>query len=434
MEEIKLPDYFLLGTSTSALQIEGGDSNNSWYRWAEEGNIKDGTHCVDAVNHWNMVDEDIEIMKALNCNTYRMGIEWSRIEPERGHFSKEAIDRYRWEIEKLIEAGIKPLVTLHHFSNPLWFEDSGGWLNKDCIDLFERYTEFVLTYIGDLVSDWITINEPNVYLINGYIFGIWPPGKKSTKLYFKGARNMILAHIKSYKKIHEVRDGMKAKDTMVGVSNHIRIFDPKKETFLDKWVCKKYDEFFQDIFITGMTEGKLTWPIGQGYPLGKGVYFDFFGVNYYSRDIISFIPRISSIFGNIEVKAGALKNDLGWEIYPEGIYRVCKKYYERFNVPIFITENGICDKRDSYRIKFIYDHLYNIKRLIDDGVDVKRYYHWTLLDNFEWIEGLNAKFGLVGVYPKTNERIIKKSGSFYGEICKNKGVTKKTIDKYLKAW
>lgn len=431
MEAFKLPDSFLFGTATAALQIEGGDKNNSWYRWAEEGHIKDGTHCVNAVDHWNRVEEDIDIMKQLNCQVYRFGIEWSRIEPERGAFNKEAIDRYRWEIEKLIEAGIKPLVTLHHFSNPLWLEEQGGWTNKEVVDLFERYTEYVIAHIGDLVSDWITINEPNVYLMNGYIFGTWPPGNRSLSLYYKGARNMILAHIKAYSKIHEVRNGMKLKDTMVGVANHIRIFDSKTGNNLEKWVCKKYDILFQEMFIAGMTEGRFIKPLGNGYPFGEGKYFDFLGINYYTRDIVSFNLNPLGLFGKLEVKSGSRRNDLGWEIYPEGLYRICKAYYERFKAPIFITENGTCDNKDKFRAKYIYDHVYYIKRLIDEGVDVQRYYHWTLMDNFEWIEGLSAKFGLVEVNAKTYERGIKRSGFFYSLMCKNKGVTEEMMKRYL---
>jgi beta-glucosidase len=431
MNSFKLPGGFLIGTATSSLQIEGGDRNNSWYRWAEEGHIKDGTHSVNAVDHWNRVEEDIEIMKKLNTQTYRLSIEWSRIEPERGKFNKEAIDHYRWEIEKLMEAGIKPLVTLHHFTNPLWLEDNGAWVNHESVDLFRRYTEYVVTYLGDIVSDWITINEPNVYMTSSYLFGTWPPGEKSISKFIKGSRNMILAHIKAYNTIHRVREGMNQKDTIVGVANHLRIFDPKKKTPLNKWVSNIYDRIFQEMFIIGMTEGKLVFPLGSGYPLEKGRYYDFIGINYYSRDIISFKMDFANLFSKREVLEDSKVNDLGWEIYPEGIYRICKKYYDRLKAPIFITENGTSDDKDKFRIKYIYDHIYQIKKLIDDGIDVQRYYHWSLMDNFEWLEGLNSKFGLVSINPDTYERKVKKSGSFYSELCREKGVTEEMIKEYL---
>lgn len=432
MKTFMLPEDFLLGTATASLQIEGGDKNNSWYRWAEKGHIKDGSHCIIADDHWNLLLKDIDLMKKLNCHTYRMSLEWSRIEPGRGKFNQDAMDRYRWEIKKLIENGIKPLVTLHHFSNPLWFEDEKGWLNPEADEYFEKYTEYVASNLGDLVSDWITINEPNVYLMFGYIKGIWPPGKKNTISYFMGAKNMIIAHIKAYKRIHEIRYRMGYRDTMVGASHHLRIFDPKNGKKSEKWVCKNYEKIFQDIFLEGMGKGKLTGPVGSGYPMGMGRFMDFLGVNYYSRDIISLSPNPAALFGKLGVMEGAKINDLGWEIYPEGLYRVCKKYYEQYKVPVYITENGTCDSRDEFRAEYIYDHLYQVKRLIDDGVDVRRYYHWTLMDNFEWLEGLSARFGLYEVNYENLERSLRKSGEFYGMLCKNRGVTENMIEKNLK--
>jgi len=431
MQAFQLPKDFLFGTATAALQIEGGDRNNSWFRWCEQGHIKDGSHCILADDHWNRVAEDIDLMKKLNHQVYRMGLEWSRIEPRKGQFSTDALAHYRKEIELLVKNDIKPLVTLHHFSNPLWLEDQGGWLSEEVVGLFERFTEVVVNHLGDLVSEWITINEPNVYLAMGYVTGEWPPGEKNIMHYFKGAKYMIFSHIKAYQKIHTIRQDRGFKDTLVGVANHMRVFDPQHGTAREKLSCYLYDLLFQDLFIAGMVAGRLIPPVGTGYPLGKGYYMDFFGLNYYTRDIISATWNPAALFGKIEVKKGVPTNDLGWEIYPEGIYRISKQYYERFRVPIFITENGICDKHDRLRARYIYDHLYQIKRLIDEGVDVQRYYHWTLMDNFEWIEGLSGRFGLIEVDFDTQERKIRKSGEFYAAMSKNKGVSRDMIKKYL---
>lgn len=432
MEKFKLPKDFLLGTATSSLQIEGGDKNNSWYRWAEKGNIKDKTHCIVADDHFNRIEEDIELMKKINSQTYRMSIEWSRIEPEKGKFNWDAMDKYRFEVEKLVESGIRPLITLHHFSNPIWFEDLNGWLNPDADEYFERYTEFMAKNLGDIVSDWVTINEPNVYLMMGYINGVWPPGKKNIVSYFRGAKRMIEAHLKSYRKIHEVRYRMDKRDTMVGVANHLRVFDPGRDKPYERWLVKRYKKLFQDIFLTGMIEGKLIMPLGSGYPMGMGKFADFIGVNYYSRDMVNLSPNPLMLFGKLGTLKEAENNDLGWEIYPEGLYRVCKKYYEKYELPIYITENGICDSKDEKRAMYIYSHLREVKRLIDDGVDVQRYYHWSLMDNFEWLEGLSARFGLYEVNYETLERKLRKSGEFYGEVCRDKEVSEEMIKKYLK--
>lgn len=433
LEPFRLPDGFLLGTATSSLQIEGGDRNNNWFRWCEQGRIKDGSHCIVACDHWNRVEEDVALLKKLNNHTYRMSLEWSRIEPEEGKFDPEAMSHYRWEIETLVGAGIRPLVTLHHFSNPLWFEDSGSWMNPQAIDRFQRYVEYVVSNLGDLVSDWVTINEPNVYAAQSYLLDLWPPGKSSIRAYLQVARNMVLAHVKAYRKIHEVRRKMGfGADTLVGAAHHLRVIDPKSNLLPERWLARIFHYLFEEIFVTGMAEGKLLFPLGSGYPLGKGKYMDFLGVNYYSRDMVSLSWNPIMLFGKTEPKKGAPVNDLGWEIYPEGLYRVCKFYWDRFRTPVFVTENGVCDAKDQVRARFIYDHLYQVKRLLDDGVDVRRYYYWSLLDNFEWLEGLSIRFGLVEVDYTTQKRTIRRSGMFYGELCRNRGVTPEMIREYLK--
>lgn len=433
MEEFKLPENFKLGTATSSLQIEGGDKNNTWYRWSELKKIKDGSHCITSCDHWKRVEEDIELMKKLNSEIYRLSIEWSRIEPQKDNFNIQAMNHYKDEIKKLKNSGIEPLITLHHFSNPIWFEDSGGWNNDDSIKLFERYTEYVVANLGEYVSEWITINEPNVYLYQSFITGNWPPGEKGNiKKFLKASKNLIMAHILSYRKIHEVRLNKGLKDTKVGVANHLRIFDFDKNSFLNRLVIKNIDKLFHEIFIKGMSEGLLLSPIGKGHPFGKGKYIDFFGINYYSRDIISFSLNVKNLFFKIKPNEKVEKNDLGWEIYPEGIYRIAKKYYERFHLPIYITENGIADSKDNQRCMYIYSHLYYINKAIKEGIDIKKYYHWTLMDNFEWHEGVSAKFGLIEVDFKTKKRTIRKSGYFFSEIIKNKGITQEMINKYLK--
>lgn len=433
MMPFTLPKDFLLGAATSATQIEGGDDNNSWYRWSRQpGRIKDGSDCFTACDHWNRVDEDTALFKKMRLQTYRLGIEWSRIEPAEGKFDRAALKHYRDEIAKLRRAGIVPLVTLHHFSNPLWLEDRGAWLAADTPQRFERYAAFVTEGLADLVSDWITINEPNIYLLLGYIAGIWPPGEGGIKPYLAGARSMIDAHIRTYRAIHDIRARKGHRDTRVGVAHHLRVFDPASGSPLSALVARAWERIFQDMFLEGMATGRLTFPAGRGYPFGRGSFQDFLGINYYSRDIVRFaIGKPGNLFGEMSVPADAPRNDLGWEIYPEGLYRLCKKYYDRYRVPIYITENGTCDARDAFRARYLYDHLLQVSRLIADGVDVQRYYHWSIMDNFEWAEGLSGPFGLVAVNFKTQKRTIRPSGEFYREIIAKRGVTKEMIIHYL---
>ena len=422
-----------MGTATASLQIEGGDRNNSWFRWAQNGHIKDGSSPLTACDHWNRVEEDVLLMKRLNARIYRLSLEWSRIEPEEGRFDHEAIAHYRHELELLRENGIEALVTLHHFSNPLWLEDDGGWTDKRVINRFERYARFAAEQLGDLVSEWVTINEPNVYLLFGYVFGLWPPGEKKLGLFLSGARNMIGAHLRAYRTIHRIRDERGFRGTKVGAAHHLRIFEPAHGTLPERIVAWLYDRITQDIFVTGMTEGRLVPPLGGGYPEGKGSFSDFSGINYYSRDMVSFSWKPSMLFGKLAVKEGAPVNDLGWEIYPEGLFRLCARFYRKYRKPVYITENGTADSRDLFRARYISDHLYEISRLVDEGIDVRRYYHWTLMDNFEWIEGESARFGLYKTDYATQERKLRRSGEFFAETALKHEVSPEMIAKYLES-
>ncbi len=434
MDPLQFSKNFLMGSATSATQIEGGDQNNSWYRWCREpGHIRDGSSCIRADDHWNRYQEDILLMKELHPDIYRMGIEWSRIEPEQGKFSQAAIRHYRDEISLLLQNNIKPLVTLHHFTNPLWFEDSGGWESPNAAGAFTRFTRFVVNELGDLVNEWVTINEPNVFLIHGYERGIWPPGKKNIFAMFTAFRNIILAHVQSYREIHRIRAERNFPGkTLVGAAYHLRIFDPLHDKLRNGIPARLIQYLSQDLFLEGMSYGKFSFPLGLGnYPLGKGKYYDFLGINYYTRDIVNLAFEPANMFGRLTVKKDAPCNDLGWEIYPEGLYRLCKTVYQKYQAPIFITENGICDADDSQRAKFIYDHLQQVSLLHQEGIPVERYYHWSLIDNFEWAEGESGRFGLVANDFETQQRTIRKSGRFYGEICLKKAVTEELIDKYL---
>lgn len=433
MNSFKLPQKFLFGTATASVQIEGGDTNNNWYRFCEEGKTKDKSHCIVAADHWNRYEEDIRLMTELNQQTYRMSIEWSRIEPSRGNYNDDAIQHYRDELQLLRQSHIHPLVTIHHVTNPLWFEDMGGWANPESVAIFKSFTEKVVLSFGDLVSDWVTINEPNVYLEGAYAGANFPPQEQSLKKYFRGARNMVLAHIEAYRIIHAIRKEKQFEGkTLVGIAHHVRVFDPADNNLSVRFACRLANYSFHKIFFEGMTCGKFMFPIGAGnYPLGKGVYSDFIGINYYTRDMVKFTWDVTRLFGEFTVKNSAKLNDMGWEIYPEGLYRLCKEYWLKYKLPIFITENGICDHEDNQRAKFIYDHFEMIKKLLDEGISVERYYHWSLIDNFEWDEGLTPRFGLIEVDYTTQKRTIRKSGYFYGELSKNKEVTEQMLNKYF---
>jgi beta-glucosidase len=405
----RFPGDFLLGTATAGLQVEGGIGASSWHRWADRGHVKDATHPSRANDHWRRVREDVELLQELGCHTHRLGIEWYRIEPEEGRFDREALDHYREELALLRRAGIVPLVTLHHFTNPLWLEDDGGWLDPRITARFERYVRHVVGELSDLVTDWVTINEPNVYLYSGFITGEWPPGHSSIVDYLRGTTLMVGAHRAAYQAIHEVARERDA-PARVGVAHHLRVFDSAGGVMTNA-IARAIERRFQGVFLDAMTgrTGGTRWS-------------DFLGINYYTRDIVRAAWNPGSLFSRLEVAPRAATNDLGWEIYPAGLSRLVSRCFKRYGLPIWITENGTCDARDAFRAAYLREHLRELVRLLADGVPVQRYYHWTLMDNFEWVEGESARFGLYECDFETQERRIRPSGELYREICASRRI------------
>ncbi len=413
MRGFHLRHGMLLGAASAATQIEGGDTNNSWYDWYKRGHIRDGSDPSIATEHYARYREDAQLMEEMGLQTYRFGVEWSRIEPAPGQYDEAAIAHYRAEIEDMRSRGIKPLLTLHHFTNPLWFESMGAFTKRENDKYFLAFVEKAVQSFGDLVSEYITVNEPNVYALGGYMTGEWPPGVRSFGQYRKVLTRMAALHIQSYARIHSIRKAMGYNDTKVSFANHLRVFQPKNPRDpwhrFCTWFCEKS---FQDASTRAMCKGEVTFPLCKDPAILPGEWCDFIAVNYYSR---STIHRLSSDFAT-----GVPVNDLGWEIYPQGIAEAARYAYALLPRPIYITENGTCDNADAFRARYIYEHL---KALSESGLPVERYYHWCFCDNFEWLEGGSARFGLVHTDYATQERTVKKSGRFYSEIIKNQGVT-----------
>ncbi|PJZ67458.1 beta-glucosidase [Leptospira wolffii] len=431
-KSFELPKEFLLGSATAATQIEGGDTNNNWYYWSLAGKVGNGESSLTGADHYRRYAEDIELLSELHQECYRMSIEWSRIEPKQGEWSTEGVEHYRDEFRRLIKAGIKPLVTLHHFSCPQWFQEKGGWLSKDAVEDFMRFVDFSIKSFGDLVSEWCTINEPNVFANDTYMDGKYPPGSHGDiAAYMKVTKNLILVHLKSYKLIHKIRKehGFSG-ETKVGFAHHLAVFEPLNSHPLAKLGCFLSDYLFHEIQMKGFVEGKLVFPLGTGTPEGKGIFCDFIGINYYSRHLFQASYNPGNLFAIPMVDPlcpESRKNDLGWEIYPEGLYKVCHRAWDKYKLPIYITENGIPDEKDEKREEYIVDHLAQIRRLLDEGVGVERYYHWSFLDNLEWNDGYGPRFGLVEVDYKTMERKPRPSARKYAEMCKTKRIEKKSI-------
>ncbi|PID98628.1 MAG: beta-glucosidase [Actinomycetales bacterium] len=424
MEPFELSDL-MIGTATAAIQIEGGDKNNNWYDYATlPGKIKDGSSPLRSTDHWNRWEEDTALMAELGLQTYRMGLEWSRIEPKPGEFDNAAIQHYRAEIQAILAADIVPLVTLHHFTNPSWFQGLGEWTAPESVDIWLRFVRKVVTELGDLVTDWVTINEPNVYATLCHLFKEGPPGRVSWQNLRLVLRHMAIAHVRAYRLIHELQQ-----NPQVGFAHHARVFTPRNQNNpLQKIMSAVDEKLFQDV-ITDAALGGVWSPLLGRRPadISAGTYYDYLGLNYYSRSAVTGI--------NDGTLPGRPINDLGWDIYPEGIVEVAKNLSERYPAPIWITENGTADngnpvtgELEVFRPRFILEHL---KEIADSGLDFKRYYHWCFVDNWEWSEGEIPRFGLVHNDYETQTRTVKPSGQMISEIIAQGGVSTELIEKYL---
>ena len=420
--KFKLKDGLLLGSATAATQIEGGDENNNWARFASEGKVKDGSSPVTADDHYNRFREDIDLMAKMGLQIYRFGIEWSRIEPRQGEYSQKAIEHYREEIVYMKEKGIIPLLTIHHFTNPLWFEDMGAFENKKSPEIFLTLVKKIVDSFGDIVSEYITINEPNVYAANSLLWGYWPPEKKSISAFVNAFSNMTAAHVLAYKYIHEKRSEMGYSDTKVSFANHLRVFAPKNEKNPFHRMASSLSRYlFQDAVTKAMMTGKCCFPLLRRCGIKSGKYYDFIGINYYSRSTVSGFAD--------GVREDCYKNDLGWEIYHEGLIEISNDLSRKYDGEVYVTENGTCDNNDSFRARFIYDQL---KLICETENAVTRYYHWSFLDNFEWREGESERFGLIHVDYNTQKRTVKQSGELYAAIIRDGGVSEDTFQKYVK--
>lgn len=390
----QFPTGFYWGTATSAHQIEGGLTND-WSEWekssARTASLEaQGLNPADyqsgqADNSWNHFEADIACLEWLNCNAYRFSIEWARIEPEEGIFNEAALEHYHQFIKRLQEKGIEPFVTLWHFSNPLWIQKKGGWTNKETVSCFARYAQKVVSAFPE-VKFWLTLNEPQIYAGKSYVEGHWPPQKKNIFLYFKVFRNLIKAHRAAYEVIKEHNS-----ESQVGV------------------VVNNIDFDAAPGIINTILAGTIHWWWNLYFLNQIKNYQDIIGVNFY------FHNRVNYGFSKNEYKK---VSEMGWELYPASIKPILL-HLKRYQKPIYITENGLADSKDQYRAWYIQEVLRYALEAIKEGADLRGYFHWSLLDNFEWAEGFTKKFGLFTVDRTTWERRPRPSAEVYAQIAKN---------------
>jgi beta-glucosidase len=430
MRRFTFPDSFLFGTATSATQIEGGCHLTDWAAFSHEaGNIADGTTPNVAADHWNRWEEDVALQKELGFNAHRMSIEWARVEPAPGEFDHAVLDRYREEVGALVDAGIEPMITLHHFSLPQWVSQAGGLSHPDLPDLMERYTRQVAEVLGDLVRYWITINEPNIVTTIGHLLGLWPPQKKSLVATVRANHSLMRAHARMYDTLHDVVDA-RGQDAQVGVSHHLRLVAPIDEKrAADRAAARLMDMFFNETFPMALCEGHIPGMPKFLVPSARAIQgkHDFFALNYYGRDDVRFAPlAVNEAFLGRQVTAGVEITDLGWEVHPDGLRVLLDRWHRRSGLPMFVTENGLADSTDHHRPSFMVRHLAAVAEAIESGVEVLGYMHWSLLDNFEWAEGCWPRFGLIEVDYETQRRRVRSSARLYAKIAATSEISAET--------
>ena len=395
------PTPFLWGAATSAHQIEGGNDRNDWWDWEQlPGTIRGGARSGRACLGWERYAEDLDLLAALGLNAYRFSLEWSRIEPEPGHWDEASIAHYRAVLEACRARAITPMVTLHHFTNPRWFAALGGWEERANLPHFERFARLAGERYGDLVDWWVTVNEPEVYGFYGYASGIWPPGVSDRSRALQVIANMLEGHALASRALRESdradADG-DGRATRIGAAKHWVLLDPKRPWWpLDRLAASAQYAVFNVAVARALAGGPIDLRIPGAKPARRdpGVMrgsSDFLGVNYYTRWLVTLTGKDPR-----SPRAGAPVNDLGWEVYPEGLERALAET-SPFGLPTVVTENGIADAADRLRPDFIRRSLVALDRARAEGVDVRGYFHWSLLDNFEWADGHAGRFGLYDV-------------------------------------
>lgn len=417
------PPGFLFGCATSAYQVEGGIEND-WGAWERAGRLEvPGVSCGRATGHWERFEEDFERLRALGATAYRFSVEWARVEPEPGVFDEEALARYGRMVALLRRHGIEPFVTLLHFTHPPWFHTACPWHGEDgeAARRFLRFATRVLPALGGQVRYFTVLNEPMVWLEGAYLAGAIPPGDKGLGRMMSAARQLVSAHGLVARRLKEAL----GPEVRVGVANNVVRFAPSRPWWPGDQLAAAYAAHHHNhLFPLALTTGRLVFGRTPGLrrafeiPEARGS-LDFIGVNYYARLFVEAGLR-PLLRGELMVPyyedRGALGvSDLGWEIHPEGLTALLGEL-AGYGLPLYVTENGLDDRDDSRRSAYLHDHLGAVLDAVAGGADVRGYLFWSLLDNFEWLQGFAPRFGLFRVDYETLERAPTAAVAHYARI------------------
>jgi beta-glucosidase len=380
---MEFPGSFVWGTATAAHQVEGGNWNNDWWEWEHAP----GTACVeasgDACDHYWRYPQDLDLLTELGFGSYRFSVEWSRVEPEEGEWSRAQLDHYARMLDACHDRGLLPVVTFHHFTTPRWVAADGGWTNPVTAERFARFCERTVAHLGDRIGMACTINEPNVVSLIGWVVGAFPPGRTHDLDGYARANDVLVAAH------HRAVQALKAGPGEFPVGLTVAMGDwgaePGYENTIDE-----YRKVHEDQFLEAARDG------------------DFVGVQSYAR------TRVGKS-GVVGPESGVEVLPMGYEYWPEAT-EAAIRHATLAEVPIYVTENGIGTDDDEQRIRYLRDSLAGVARTIEDGIDVRGFFHWSLLDNFEWAFGYQMRFGLVAVDRDTQQRTLKPSARWLSEV------------------
>jgi beta-glucosidase len=395
MDDLVFPERFLWGASTSAHQIEGGNVHSDWWAWEQSGRgaEKSGRAC----DSWHRWREDLDLAASMGLSVFRLSIEWARIEPEPGRFDEDALAHYAEVVAGIHERGMLSMVVLWHFTHPAWFSADGApWLRADAAEVFARYARRVAEALGEQVDLWATLNEANTYVEHAFVVGDWPPGRQGDYLTaYRSYAGLARAHRAARSAIREVC----GPTTPVGLT-HVMPWAHPVAGSRGSWPRRRL----------------YHWEAAHAF-LGRVSHdIDWLGVQYY-------YDAPMRLGGIDDTDGDPPRTDMGWRIYPEGLYGALQEAWRRYGIPIIVSENGLADATDSQRGRFLLDHLAWLHKAIDEGVPVLGYLHWSLIDNFEWAYGFAPRFGLAEVDYETFARTPRPSSRLYAEIARTNRIT-----------
>jgi beta-glucosidase len=416
----RLPDDFLVGCATAAHQVEGW-LDNDWTRMEHEHpqRIKDGSVSGIACDHHARYRADLEMLAAMGHSAYRFSIEWSRVEPREGVFDATEVAHYRDVVHACRELGLEPVVTLQHFTLPTWLAERGGILDADTPRLFARFAALCAESFGHEVRWWITVNEPAVLAVFGYLYGEWPPLQRSNRLFFSALRGLARMHAAAYRAVHRVASE-RGWDARVSFAHHERpLHALNPGSVLDRAAAVAPNYLFNRWFLRACRSGLLLPPVGRGQRVpGLRGSLDYLALNFYCEERVRFnVRQPSGLFAEHVASPNLPLSSFGWSIEPDALRRALVRLWEDIALPILIAENGVADTADELRPRFIVDHLGAVCDALNAGVDVRGYLHWSSMDNFEWAEGYSQRFGIIAVDRATMVRTPKPSAAVLSDIC-----------------